>query len=222
MTAQPTPDGALQPAIHQLHNAISALIDPKRVTLDTGKHTWLDPLLLQLYDAIAGQNVTAKSGGPARSPMWCGAFAVAHKIDHTIAQWVPEVQPTPGGYPPTTQRLQHLANKKWRPQDTTDVHAKANQLEEFILEIETLLNPEPIAYLRAPGKSRQPAACTACGTRRVWKPDPNEPNRRIMQPALKITTHGCVCQACRASWQPGELRILAAAIGYPLPAGLLE
>lgn len=207
MTAQPA-DGHLPAARNRLDHAISSLIDPKRVQLDHG-HTWLDPLLNQLYDAVGGQSVEAKSGGPARSVIWSDAFDLAHKIDRAVAKWCPERPPaheTTDPYPPTRWRLQKLAERKWRPQDTDHVNTIAGQLEEHVLAIETLLNPEPVVYL--------PKPCPICSAEWVKRRD--NAGELVNQRALSIRgDHGARCAKCHTRWKTiGELAILGRMLGY--------
>lgn len=231
MTAQPhAADGHLPAARNRLDHAISALIDPKPHLIHRDNTdpeiTWLDPLYTQLADAVAGQNIQPKSGGPARAPIWADAHDLLTLIDTKAAEWQPDwhqlADPNHDTTPPTITRLHALRARKWRPQDVSHINTITTELHALTERAQTLLDPPAVAYLRAPGKSREPAACTACGEQRVWRPDPTDPNRRVMQPALKITIHGCICQHCGASWEPGQLRILAAALGYPLPEGVLE
>ncbi|EUA18451.1 putative phage protein [Mycobacterium xenopi 3993] len=44
----------------------------------------------------------------------------------------------------------------------------------------------------------------------------------VRQPALQITTQGCVCQHCRTVWGPERFMLLAKVLGYDLPPGVLE
>jgi hypothetical protein len=106
-------------------------------------------------------------------------------------------------------------------EDAATVNGIADTLEAFQKRIKDKLNPEPVIYLMAPDKPGA-AACPACGTDYVWRPDPGDNNIPKQQPALKVTKDGCVCQRCHYSWEPGRLRMLAGALGYPLPDGVLE
>lgn len=199
-------DGELAPAIQHLNTAIAALIDPQRAPLDNGRYTWLDPLLAQLYDAVAGQNVESKSGGPARAPMWADAFDLAHRIDRAVAKWCPEQPSEPQIYPTTSWRLTTLAEHKWRPQDSTHLAEMAAQLEEFAIAIHALLLPEPVVYLDKP--------CPICS--KEWVKRRDNAGELVNQRALSIRgDHGARCASCKTRWQTiGELAILGRMIGY--------
>ena len=224
------PGGDLPGARRRLALAISALIDPKPVTIHrddgTTPITWIDSLLDQLLEAVAGGG-DREDRGTFRStiPVWADVLDFANEISTQIAEWHPEWPlPDAGSSHPTPTviaRLQALQARKWRPQDADLILGIARQLDAFTAKIRDLLNPEPVIYLMAPDRP-EAAACTACGARHVWKQDSSDNNRPVRQPALRVTKDGCRCQACHASWEPGQLRILAAALGYPLPAGVLE
>lgn len=228
MTAQPTPDGHLPAARNRLDHAISALIDPKPHVIDredgTKPITWLDPVYTQLRDAIAGQT-GERSGRHTTSPIWTDVHDLITEIDQAVTKWHPNwpqmADPALDHTEPTIVRLQALRARKWRVEDTDHVQQIAATLESFTTRAQDILAPEPAVYLTDPNNPG-PAACTACGTRRVWRKDPTNPAGRVMQPALKVTAHGCICQACKTRWEPGQLRMLAAALGYPLPQGVLE
>ena len=228
MTAQPkTPD--LPAARRNLDYAISALIDPKPETVarddGTTTITWLDSLYDQLCDAVDAQKSTGWSQvGGNTTPIWAAALDQLDKIKKAVKDWWPEwpnpdpINPTD----PTILRLQLLAQATWTVEDADHVNHIARRIETLTNEIREKLTPEPVIYLMAPGERKGAAACTACGTDYVWVKDAGDNNRRVRQPALKVTKYGCVCQECGASWQPGQLRVLAAALGYPLAEGLLE
>jgi hypothetical protein len=148
-------------------------------------------------------------------PGWLDAFQLRDEIDQALAIW----QPAYTGVPPTIGRLKCLQARPWRPQDTHQISQITTAILEWTADIDALLDPEPVVFLMAPHSS-EPAACTNCGTRRVYRID--SAGERVRQPALKVTKDGCRCQNCHASWEPGQLRLLAAALGYPLPAGVLE
>lgn len=231
MSAAPNLENNLPAAKRRLDNAISALIDPKPVVLDrddgTKPITWLDPLLDQLLDAVSGQT-GERSGGASTIPVWADILDEVNKISSKVAEWQPEWpmpdvsqdQPTPT----VIARLQALGDRKWSVEDAPLVDSIAVQLEKFAVTIREKLTPEPVIYLMAPAPQTGAAACTACGTDYVWRKDAGDNDRRKRQPALRVTKDGCRCQnpQCGASWEPGQLRMLAAALGYPLPSGVLE
>ena len=213
---QPVEDGNLPAARRRLEVAVWALVDPQSQIIE-GKMRHAPSLYLQLRDAVPGQQ--AGSRGQARSvvPFWPDALKLLEEIDTRI-----EIeQPMFNGVPPTVGRLRHILARKWKPQQTRYIEEFAAVVEGWVKEIDALLNPEPSVFLYAPTGSGA-AACTACGTQYVWKKDSGDNDTPKRQPALKVTKDGCRCQRCRASWEPGQLRMLAAALGYPLPDGVLE
>lgn len=222
MTVKPTtvqgrhgPDEQTLPdAKRQLDDAIAALVDQQPITLGRGQIGWMPGRYDQLCNAIGGETGARSGRTHSSMPIWCDAHDLITLIDTSTAQWSPD---------PSTVKFRYfeLRARSWRPQDTGLVTDIAITTEQFAVRVDELLDPEPTVYLNDPNEP-VPAACTSCGTRRVHKPDPANPGKTVMQPALKITAAGCVCQKCRASWEPGQLRMLAAALGYPLPAGVLE
>lgn len=220
----------LPAARRRLDYAISGLIDPQPVTVtrEDGSTTlsWLDPLFDQLADAVAGQS-GERSGGQSTVPIWLAIVKLVDDINTQVRLWSPEwphpdLKHTP--VPTTIARLQALKDRKWRVEDTDHIDSISVTIDGWIATIRSKLDPEPVIYLMAPPPETGAAKCTACGTDYVWKPDPDENNKPKRQPALRVTKDGCHCQnpKCGARWEPGSLRVLAAALGYPLPEGCLE
>lgn len=220
---------SLPAARQRLDYAVSALIDPKPETIHredgTTTITWLDSLYDQLCDAVDAQKSSGWSQvGGNTTPIWAAVLDLLNKIHDRVRDWHPE-WPHPDPTNPTAPavlRLQLLVEHTWSVEDVSHVNAIAKTVEGFAAEIREKLAPEPVIYLMAPGEQKGAAACTACGTDYVWQRDEGDNGRRVRQPALKVTKYGCICQECGASWEPGALRMLAAAIGYPLPNGVLE
>lgn len=228
MTAQPI-EGDLPGARRRLDYAISSLIDPKPESIQrddgTTTITWLDSLYDQLCDAVDAQKSSGWSQvGGNTTPIWAAVLDLLNEIHTKVKDWWPEwPHPDPlEPLPPTVLRLQLLNQATWTVEDAAHVNHIATCVDGFCDDIRKKLSPEPVIYLMAPGDQKGAAACTACGTDYVWVRDEGDNGRRVRQPALKVTKFGCVCQECGASWEPGALRLLAAAIGYPLPSGVLE
>lgn len=224
---QPRQD--LPAARRRLEIAVSALIEPKPVTVhrddDTTQITWLDSLFDQLLDAVSGQT-GERSGGPSSVPLWADVLDDLTDIEKQVAVWHPE-WPIPDistdtPTPTVIARLRLIQARKWRVEDVALVEDIAAQIDVWVEKIQAKLNPEPVIYLMAPAPARGPASCTACGKDYVWRRDASDNGKPKRQPALRVTKDGCRCQACGATWEPGSLRLLAAALGYPLPAGVLE
>jgi hypothetical protein len=127
-----------------------------------------------------------------------------HEIDEEVRSWRPGITNTPG-------RLAALEARKWRPQDTQRLETYSGRLEYWAKAIAALLDPQPVLHFSAP--------CPACQTRWVYRRMDDE---LLRQPALQITTQGCICQKCRYTWGPERFHILAGALDCPLPAGVLE
>lgn len=224
MTAAQPPeqDGALKPALQLLEDAIHRLCGPQSRMVE-GKLYQIPSRYLQLRDATDGEQSNHGGGGGSKSaaPHWTDAFVLKDEIDVAVECW----QPAFSGVPPTVGRLVWIARRKWRPMDVSRIEKITKIVAEWAERIDALLDPEPSAFLYAPDKpgerrNTEPAACPSCNTSRVYRIDST--GDPVQQPALKVTKDGCVCQKCHTKWEPGALRILAGALGYPLPAGVLE
>jgi hypothetical protein len=220
MTAAPEPaeeDGNLKPALRDLHDAIGGLIDPRPEMVE-GKLLWTDSLYTQLVEALPGAQGEGHGVPRSLPPLWIDACELLTEIDTAVTIW----QKDPGGYdgdlttqhpptPETIRRLKLIEKRGWRPQDTKRVEQLTGILQQWVESIANLLTPLPKLELTAP--------CPACGTRFVYR---NDNGDRVRQAALQIGKHGCQCQACHYIWEPYRYRILAAALGCQLPAGVLE
>ncbi|MGV9611371.1 DUF7341 domain-containing protein [Nocardia xishanensis] len=144
-------------------------------------------------------------------PAWVEGLDWLTDVDTTVASWYPD----PGsedGQPETVRRLNQLAATIWAPEDQPYVREWITQLLRWSETGKTLLEPVHRWELVA--------ACPACGVRTVHRPDASgEP---VRQAALQITAEGCICESCRTRWAPTHYRLLAAALGCHLPAGVLE
>ncbi|WP_067844508.1 DUF7341 domain-containing protein [Nocardia lijiangensis] len=144
-------------------------------------------------------------------PAWVEGLDWLTDVDTTIAAWWPGASPTEG-QPETVCRLNELAATAWAPEDQQFVREWINQLVRWSETGKALLEPVRRWELVA--------ACPACGVRTVHRPDTSgEP---VRQAALQITTAGCTCQSCHTVWAPTHYRLLAAALGCQIPAGVLE
>jgi hypothetical protein len=217
VSAQPAEDGALQPALQRLHNAISALIDPKPHH-HHGQIHWVDSHYDQLRDAVAGQT-GPRSGGANHSPIWTNALVLLQAIDTAIHSWRNEPcrtdeTPHPSTTTPndTPKRLQTLSAAKWRPQDTAQLETWAAHLENWTRKISALLDPEPTIYL--------PDPCPICGAETIETSIDGETGHNH---AIVIRATGALCQRCREVWDtPQRLRILGRMLGYPGHTAIAE
>lgn len=208
MTAAPVEDGALQPALTRLHDAISKLIDPQQVPLDHGRRTWIDSPYSQLSDAVAGQS-GARSGGTSTVPIWPEVVDLLRLIDTTVRKWAWKrfrALDTPS-------RLFAIADAKFRPQDAAQLQQWATELQSWVVEIGSMLDPPMTVPL--------PYACPVCRTEWVSRRDSaGEP---VRQRALTVSADGtarCAARArdvtdppdelwrCGARWESSRLPLL--------------
>lgn len=208
----------LPAARRHLDQAISALIDPKPHTIrrddGTTEIVWLDPLLVQLFASVSGQTGAGSSVVVSTSPIWAEILDLIEKITSVVVGWEPEGSSLYG-------RLRAINGHTWTVEETPHVESIAKTLDGYATQISDKLNPEPVVYLMSPD-TPDAAKCPACDTQYVYRDDPSDNSEPKRQPALKVTSDGCHCQHCHYEWAPYRLRLLAAALGYPLPAGVLE
>lgn len=208
MTATPAADTALIPARHRLQDAISALIDPRRIDLPTGRHTWLDSIYAELADAVYEKHALGGGTTQSASPLWIDASDALQDIDRLACAEHPQ---HPGFAPqertqgrelafehPTVLRLQQIDARKWRPQDTEHINQFATDLERLTLRAANLLSPSK--HFGLPGNP----ACPRCERDHI---DIVRDNEKIQLPALEIVMPDrgdpyCHCKtpACDGYW----------------------
>lgn len=215
-TATTNDEHHLPQARNDLNHAIRALINPQPAYTSSGT-VWLDSLYLQLQAAIPGEKQHRSGVARSQPPAWIDAIDTLRDIDRTVTTWEPRWPAIPGDLtgdpePPTVLRLRIIRDRTWRPQDTGEVKKIAAKIRSWVDRITTLLADDHVKHISAP--------CPACGKQTVYRKD--SAGELVRQPALQITTMGCVCQACRASWSPDLYMHLARVLGYDLPAGVLE
>ena len=217
MTApQPDQDTNLPAARRELHDAVTALINARPMMTDS-ETVWLDSLYLQLQGAVPGEKQHRSGVARSQPPAWIDAIDTLRDIDCTVTGWEPRWPAIPGDLmgdpePPTVLRLRIINARTWRPQDTPEVKKIGAKIQSWVDHITDLLTDTHVKHISAP--------CPACGKQTVYRKDSG--GELVRQPALQITTMGCVCQACRASWSPDLYLHLARVLGYDLPAGVLE
>lgn len=207
---------SLPQARRELHDAVCDLANPRPEYTDAGT-VWLDSLYLQLQGAVPGEKQQRSGVARSQPPAWIDAIDTLRDIDRTVTGWEPRWPAIPGDLatdpePPTVLRLRIINERTWRPQDTAEVKKIAAKIRWWVDHITTLLADTHVKHISA--------ACPACGKTTVYRKD--SAGELVRQPALQITTMGCVCQACRASWSPDLYLHLARVLGYDLPAGVLE
>lgn len=231
MTAQPVEeDGNIVAALRDLEDAVSRLIEPEykmagsptcpnchNQTCDTDctQHTCrghLAPtasLYMQIFDAVAGQQLQTGGGGGSKSrpPFDTDAFDLLTNIDELLEIW----QPAYTGVPATIGRLRTMLTTNYRPQDVHGLEQKISIMRDWAAEIAEKLNPSV--------KWTLPNPCPACNKAVVYRKDSTgEP---IRQPALQIGPQGCYCTNCRTIWAPDKFVFLAKVLGT-MPANVLE
>jgi hypothetical protein len=206
-------DGALQPALQALGDAVRGLCDPQHQYLESRLIT-IPSLYLQLMDSVTGEQVNTGGGGGSKSrpPLWLDALDLLAEIDVALEIW----QPAYTGVPASVGRMHWLLQRKWRPQDVNRIQDLTNNLRQWAQLIDQKLNPTP--------KLTLPNPCPACDVAIVYRKDGcGEP---VKKPALQIVGkdghHYCECLNCHYIWDSGRFHILAGALGYPLPPGVLE
>lgn len=197
----------------QFHDAINALVGMRKGTIHTdhGRRIGVrDSRYTEITADIRGQQGT-ELGGVARSmpPLWVDAIDWLNKVDTTVAEWIGE-----NGTGSTPDRLYSLTEKTWRPQDVPMLQRMTDNIDRWCKRADVLLDPP------AKHQWELAASCPACDTKTVHRPDAG--GEWVRQAALAVNEDGCVCLSCDTRWSPDYFKFLAAAIGCPLPEGVLE
>lgn len=205
-------DGNLPAARQRLHEAISALIDPRPYPLEGGRYTWLDSLYMTLRDALT--DCRAGTGGhqTIALPFWADAMKWLNTIDIGVHHWHPQWPLSDIDEYPTILRLQALDDRKWRPQDCAHINHMAANLEHWAIQITKLFEAKP---------KHLPNPCPRCGAKTVHRRTDDD-DQPIRQPALQITDAGATCGQCHTTWPPEQLQFLGRLLGYPKPDGILD
>lgn len=160
----------------------------------------------QLCQEIAGTQGENHTPPKSMPPLWIDAVQLLADIDRQARRWEP-------GAANTVTRLQVMADKSWRPQDTEHVFSISITVAKWSDSIDQLLDPEHVKHIST--------ACPSCSQTHVYRKD--SAGDRVKQPALRIVTNtGCECQACGAFWGPSKYLFLCKLLGFELPEGVLE
>lgn len=230
-------DGSLPESRKRLEDAVSGLVDPQpelagsplcpdchnedcpktcEVHNCVGHTTWTDSLYLRLSGAVPGGQGQGHGIACSSPPLNIDATELKQEIDVAVAAWEPRplLDLAQGDPPPmTVVRLEALEKRRWRPQDTRSMDQISGNIEAWNESIKALLNPTPRWHL--------PNPCPACDKTVVYRK--NSAGEPVRQPALQLTADGgCECASCHYVWAPYRIQILAAALGYPLPEGVLN
>lgn len=195
MTQQTSPEAALPLVREHFQDAISALIDPQYHQLDYGRGTYLDPLLSQIHDAVAGQTGERSGSNIRRLPFWPAAHDILEEITATVRDWTPEEHHTAGA----ETRLRVLYGQQWRPQDVPTLESYTRLIGRWVAKIRDTLDPPLNVPLDDP--------CPLCGKEWVRR---NIDGENVKQRALTIRGDegAAVCGHCRAMWEPARLPLL--------------
>lgn len=209
------PDGNLPKARERLTRAVEALID-SRGQLVNGKWAEIPSLYLQLYDSVPGEQGNGHTPARSMPPLWLDAVKLLSEIDGATRKW----QPTYTKpllrihhlFPPTICRLRELLQRSYRPQDTHLMDDYSNQLEGWVIDIETLLTPQHVKHVTAP--------CPSCNHKTALRRD--SAGELVRVPVLQIVAEqGCTCLVCKAHWPPPLYMLLCKVLGFPVPEGVV-
>lgn len=204
-----TDEQTLPHARATLHDAVHHLTGPRTHHDDQGTR-YGQSLLAELADHLHDQHGAGHGGRPRSTPPAAlAALDLQRRIADTTAAWARQHQLTSQG---TYAHLLALADHGWRPQDTPIVARYADEVLDWVRGAESILDP--------PRQITLAAACPACGTTTIYRPDST--GETVRQPALHIGPHGCECQHCHHIWGPQQYLHLARVLGYELPPGVLN
>ncbi len=208
--------------LHAAHaEAMARLVDPaaraelqrrheEAVVAATATTTWTPSRLEQLEAALETPTATGRlPHAGSQPPVWVDALDLRRTITVHVTEWATAWQ-TPGAG--TIDRLHALADHRWRPQDVAAMATITNRCAHWCAEIDSLFDP--------PRKLSLVAACPSCQTATVYRPD--AAGEYVRQAALTFTARGCECLSCRYVWPPTHYQLLADALGFKRPEGVLE
>ena len=201
-------DGNLPAAKSEFQGAINEFIEPVP-TLHNGQLLHAPSLYMQLFDAVGGDQAQTGNGGGGKSkpPIWTDALVLLQDIDLMVSVW----QPGYKGVPATIARLRHMSEQAWRPQDVKLIEKMTNVIQSWAIDIARLFNPVHVKHVSAP--------CPNCNATHTYRRDNTGENVRT--PALElITSTGCTCLVCKATWTPDKYLFLCKLLGFELPAGV--
>jgi hypothetical protein len=206
------PDGSLPESRKRLYHAVDALIEPRSQWINNTRVD-IQPMYLQLYDAIPGAQGEGNHAARSLPPIWLDASSLLATIDGAVRKWQPVYVHPDRPLLPTVCRLCELTQRSWRPQDCKLMDDHSAQLEGWTVEIDMLLTPQHVKHVAA--------ACPSCGHKTTKRRD--SAGEIVRVPALQIVTEqGCTCLICKAHWPPAHYALLARVLGFPAPQGVIE
>ena len=190
-------DGPLALARRRLVDAVAAFADPIPVRTGDG-YRWEPAAYWQLRSGLTGQPLRRRTAQQrSRPPLRIEVLNLLVEIDRAVCAWAPDEK---GG---TVRRLHAVAGAAWRPQDCDLINDRSAQLQRWAAAAAELLAPEPRVSL--------PMPCPSCGARVAYHRDGS--GERVRSRALRVTSDGCTCLACGASWNPDRFEFLARLLG---------
>lgn len=169
----------------------------QRVVAATTSIVFGDSLLEQLADT-AGERTGGKGRGEkSRPPVQLDAVQLLARIGKKVGEWASG--PNLGD---TIDRMRWLADKSWRPQDVPELTGMTVQIQRWVVDARTVLDPPPRVAIAMP--------CPSCGSSVAYRKD--DTGEYVRQPALQISEEGCRCWRCWTLWPPDQWEILGAVL----------
>jgi hypothetical protein len=148
----------------------------------------------QLTQAIPGTQGNSRHIPGSSPPLNLDAVDLKNDIDTALHIW-------------------QLSKRRWRPQDTTTIDGYTADIHTWCKRIDALLNPVHTKEISAP--------CPHCEHTHVYRY--NSSGEHVRQAALQIITSiGCTCLHCHATWTPDRYLLLCRVLGFDVPTGVLE
>lgn len=206
-TQETTPEEQFLGVHAEFLDAISALIDDRYELMSDGSTATVHARLSALADSVAGQQGNGgRLAAKSLPPLWLPAVSLVQEIETTVSLW-PHASGTT-----TVDRLASLSAAPFGPPATDMLAQLTRILKSWASDIDALLEPESVKTVSA--------ACPACGATHVYRRD--DGGETVRKPALQIvTSKGCTCLACRASWGPHLYQHLAKVLECPTPEGVV-
>lgn len=202
------PDGPLQLATNQLHDAIHALCNPQPHH-HQGRIVWLNSRYVELAGAISGQRGGRGHSQPSSViPLFIDALLLKMAIDSRTAEWDTDAD--------TPTRLTRVSHHPFRPQDTEYMATITTEIQCWVRKIDDLFAPK-LVYLYDPDQPGKWATCPRCGHNEAFRYA--DDGQRVRTPALAVTPAGeAFCQHCHDRFE--SLGYLGRLLGYQEPEGL--
>lgn len=202
-------------AIERFQHAVHLLVGTRSGSIDTDqgyKRVAGDSLYVLMRDSVAGIVRESEGSAEKRStpPLWLDCSSWVDTVDRASREWW--LNGTGSHEHATVNRLYALADTGWRPQDVPWLNAATSTINGWVRKAENLLDGGRRWSLSAP--------CPNCGATHSARRD--SAGELVRQPALQVTTLGCVCLACEYHWSPEYFVHLSQVLECSTPEGVLE